>query len=134
MTRFFTADLHLGHRNIIEYCSRPFPDVDEMNAALVDRWNETVGDEDEVIVLGDVAMGRISETLPLVGRLRGRKVLLAGNHDRCWQGHRQGVEAATVRYLDAVQRSDDQRRGGRLGLPAVPEHDLADLVRHVEPS
>lgn len=101
MTRFFTADLHLGHRNIIEYCSRPFLDVDEMNAALVDRWNETVGDEDEVIVLGDVAMGRISETLPLVGRLRGRKVLLAGNHDRCWQGHRQGVEAATVRYLDA---------------------------------
>ena len=110
MTRFFTADLHLGHRNIIDYCDRPFADVDEMNAALIDRWNETVGDDDEVIVLGDFAMGRIGETLPLVGLLRGRKVLLAGNHDRCWFGHRTGaiipgdsgfIEANTARYLDA---------------------------------
>lgn len=101
MARFFTADLHFGHHNIIEYCRRPFGDVDEMNAALVDRWNEVVGDEDEVVVLGDVAMGRISETLPLVGALHGRKVLLAGNHDRCWHGHHKGVEAATARYLDA---------------------------------
>jgi len=78
MTRFFTADLHLGHRNIIEYSGRPFRDVAEMDAALVDRWNETVGDDDEVVVLGDFAMGKISETLPLAALLRGRKVLLAG--------------------------------------------------------
>lgn len=59
MTRFFTADLHIGHRNIIDYSHRPFRDADEMNAALVDVWNETVGPDDEVIVLGDFAMGRI---------------------------------------------------------------------------
>jgi len=101
MARYFTADLHLGHTNIIRYCDRPFHDVDEMDAALVDRWNETVADEDEVVVLGDMAMGRLAETLPLVTGLRGRKVLLAGNHDRCWSGHHKGVEAGVGRYLDA---------------------------------
>jgi calcineurin-like phosphoesterase family protein len=60
-----------------------------MNIALIERWNEAVGDDDEVVVLGDFAMGRIAETLPLAALLRGRKVLLAGNHDRCWSGHRK---------------------------------------------
>lgn len=101
MARFFTADLHLGHHNILGYCNRPFADVDEMNAALVDRWNAVVGPDDEVVVLGDFALGRIGETLPLARRLHGRKVLLAGNHDRCWVGHRRGVEAAVAQYLDA---------------------------------
>ena len=101
MARFFTADLHLGHRNIIEYCQRPFAGVDEMDAALVDGWNETVSDDDEVIVLGDFALGRLADTLAMTSLLRGRKVLLAGNHDRCWSGHRKGVEQATRRYLDA---------------------------------
>jgi len=44
MTTWFTADLHLGHRNIIEYCNRPFADVDEMNRALIANWNQVVGD------------------------------------------------------------------------------------------
>lgn len=101
MARFFTADLHLGHHNIIDYCGRPFRDADEMNAALIERWNEAVADDDEVIVLGDFAMGRLDDTLALVGLLHGRKVLLAGNHDRCWSGHRKGVETGTARYLDA---------------------------------
>jgi len=101
MKRFFTADLHLGHRNIIEYCARPFGDVEEMNAALIERWNAAVSPQDEVFVLGDFALGQLSQTLPLVAGLRGRKVLLAGNHDRCWSGHKKGVEAGTRLYLDA---------------------------------
>lgn len=101
MARYFTADLHLGHRNIIDYCGRPFRNVDEMNVVLIERWNETVSSHDEVIVLGDFALGKIADTLPLAGRLNGRKVLLAGNHDRCWSGHRKGAEASTARYLDA---------------------------------
>lgn len=101
MSRYFTADLHLGHRNIIGYCNRPFADADEMDAALVAGWNGTVGPDDEVVVLGDFAMGRLDETLPLARELHGRKVLLAGNHDRCWAGHRKGVERGIERYLDA---------------------------------
>jgi hypothetical protein len=42
MTTWFTDNLHLGHGNIIGYCSRPFDDVAAMDRALVDRWNEVV--------------------------------------------------------------------------------------------
>ena len=101
MARFFTADLHLGHRNIIDYCGRPFRDADEMNAALIARWNAAVTPDDEVVVLGDFAMGHLDDTLALTAILHGRKVLLAGNHDRCWFGHKKVMEAATQRYIDA---------------------------------
>ena len=82
MEHWLTADLHLGHVNIIEYCDRPFSDVDSMNEAIVERWNQTVAAEDRVLVLGDVAMGRIDDTLKIARRLNGVKVLLTGNHDR----------------------------------------------------
>ena len=69
MTRWFTADLHFGHANIIRYCDRPWPDVDAMDRGLINRWNATVADDDEVWVLGDVAMGRIDDSLRLIGEL-----------------------------------------------------------------
>jgi calcineurin-like phosphoesterase family protein len=101
MTVWFTADLHLGHTNIIRYSARPFVDAAAMNRALIDRWNEVVGDDDDVWMLGDFAMGKIDETLPLVAQLRGRKVLLTGNHDRCWADHGRRAEGWAERYLEA---------------------------------
>jgi len=101
LTTWFTADLHFGHANIIGYCDRPFADAEAMNRSLVEAWNEVVGTDDTVWVLGDVALGRIADTLPLVSTLKGRKLLLAGNHDRCWTGHGKRAEGWTERYLDA---------------------------------
>jgi len=101
MATWFTADLHLGHRNIIDYCNRPFGDADEMNHALVDTWNEAVADGDTVWVVGDFALGKLDETLPIVAKLNGEKVLVAGNHDRCWHGHGRRAEGWTERYLEA---------------------------------
>ena len=86
MTRFFTADLHIGHTNVIAYCDRPFHEVGEMNAALVAAWNTVVGSDDEVWVLGDLAMGRLDESLALATILAGRKHLLVGNHDKPFRG------------------------------------------------
>lgn len=101
MSQWFTADLHLGHTNIIEYSSRPFDSVDAMNRALIDRWNDVVADDDEVWMLGDFALGKIGDTLPLAAELAGRKVLLTGNHDRCWPGHGRRAEGWEERYLTA---------------------------------
>lgn len=100
MARFWTADLHLGHANIIRYSHRPFADVAAMDEGLIERWNAVVGDDDEVWVLGDVAMGTIAESLPEVGRLRGRKVLVPGNHDRCWYGHGSYGDQWIERYRE----------------------------------
>lgn len=81
MTTFFTSDLHLGHKNIIKFEAehRPFSSVEEMNEAIVDRWNRTVGVKDVVWVLGDVVFGL--DNFWYLDRLNGQKNLVLGNHD-----------------------------------------------------
>jgi calcineurin-like phosphoesterase family protein len=115
MSTFFTSDTHFGHANIIRYSRRPYDDVDVMNDGLVDAWNDTVRPTDEVWHLGDVVMGNAAQTLELVGHLHGRKLLVPGNHDRCWSGHRkvgpwaQRYEAAGFELLPnqvALQLAD----------------------------
>ena len=49
----FTSDLHLGHNNIVNLCKRPFEDVDEMDAVLIDNWNRKVKKNDVVYLTGD---------------------------------------------------------------------------------
>jgi calcineurin-like phosphoesterase family protein len=82
MAHYVAADHHFGHTNIIEYCDRPFDSVEEMDATLLDRHYETVGDDDVLVHLGDVAMdmrdGR--ETIERVRQLDA-DVLVRGNHD-----------------------------------------------------
>lgn len=99
MTRYFTADLHFGHANVIRYCDRPFPDevggVDAMDRSMVERWNDLVEPDDEVWVLGDLAMGRLDHSLEIASNLVGRKHLVVGNHDRPFHGkHVDRYEAA----------------------------------------
>ena len=78
---FFTADTHFGHKNIIDYCKRPFRDVEEMNETLIDNWNSIVGKNDIVLHLGDFGMGDAVEWNRILERLNGRIYLVAGNHD-----------------------------------------------------
>lgn len=101
MAMWFTSDLHFGHVNIITYCGRPYADVAEMNEGLIENWNECVTPTDTVWVLGDVAMGHIADSLPLVQRLHGTKLLVTGNHDRCWLGHGPRSKDWVERYLAA---------------------------------
>jgi calcineurin-like phosphoesterase family protein len=101
MTEYFTADQHFGHKNIIEYSGRPFHGVNEMNAVMVANWNAVVEPQDTVHVLGDIAMGRREESMPLIGLLAGHKILYPGNHDRCWHGHGDHGLRLQQDYLDA---------------------------------
>lgn len=80
---FFTSDLHFFHKAVIDFENRPFEDVDEMNAEIVRRWNTVVkNDSDEIYILGDVSFGKNSETFELIKKLKGRKYLISGNHDK----------------------------------------------------
>ena len=72
-----------------------------MNDELIRRWNETVSSDDEVWVLGDVALGPIADSLALVERLAGRKTLVTGNHDRCWAGNGPQGHGWLAAYHDA---------------------------------
>lgn len=101
MTIWLTSDLHLGHENIISYTNRPFKDVPHMNNVLISNWNSVVRPDDTVFVLGDFAMGRIDENLPRAAELNGTKLLVAGNHDRCWSHHFKKVDMWRGIYEDA---------------------------------
>lgn len=77
---WFTADSHFGHRRIIEYCERPFGNVEEMDDELIRRWNACVKPNDTVWHLGDFCFGDRSAQ-SYFSRLNGRKHLIWGNHD-----------------------------------------------------
>jgi calcineurin-like phosphoesterase family protein len=84
MTAYVLSDLHLFHSNIIGYCSRPFADADAMNRFFVSEWNARVGDDDVVVVVGDMSAGlkdRRAEYAELLKSLRGKRILIRGNHD-----------------------------------------------------
>ena len=101
VTRWFTADQHFGHANIIKYCNRPFDSVDEMNETLVSRWNQVVAPDDTVYHLGDIAMGDKAERLEYISLLNGHIILYPGNHDSCWEGWGKYSPAKEQLYLDA---------------------------------
>jgi calcineurin-like phosphoesterase family protein len=106
---WFTADTHFGHSNIIRYCDRTqfispealaewktYPRGTTPSAALlerieiatvkmdremIERWNATVAEEDDVWHLGDFCSTRRMLATDYLRRLNGRKHLIRGNHD-----------------------------------------------------
>lgn len=83
---FFIGDTHWGHAKSLSFLKpdgerlRPFDSCEEMDETLVDNWNRVVGKTDTIYHLGDVVIPRSS--LPILGRLNGRKILIRGNHDQ----------------------------------------------------
>ena len=83
------SDLHLGHDNIIRYTNRPFADAAQMDLSLYDNWEATVGGDDEVVFVGDVAMRHAvgPHTWQRIRDARGaKKHLVVGNHDLTGSG------------------------------------------------
>ncbi len=79
---FFTADTHFGHAGALSLYRRPFESVAAMNAAMVARWNQTVGPDDDVWYLGDFALRTSpADAAALLDSLNGRKHLVTGNND-----------------------------------------------------
>lgn len=80
---YFTGDTHFGHENVIHFCDRPFSSVEEMDTAMIDLWNGRVHKNDTVYVLGDMFF-RCDYAEEILRKLKGKKYLIAGNHDNSW--------------------------------------------------
>lgn len=81
--RYFISDLHFYHQNLNEQMDcRGFADGKEMNEYMIRQWNRRVGPKDEVVILGDLSVGKGKATNAIVEQLNGRLILLEGNHDR----------------------------------------------------
>ena len=79
---YIISDTHFGHNNIIKYTNRPFKDTDEMDEYIAEQWLETVGEDDIVIHLGDIAL-KCAHLDEVLENLPGKKYLVMGNHDWC---------------------------------------------------
>ena len=109
--RWFTADLHFWHAsmlserfNFTERRAR-WNCVEEMNAAFVREWRDTVGPRDVIYHVGDLfhRCGK-AKVLRILRDLSGHWIFLApGNHDKkmLTKLHRQGELPENVKLLPA---------------------------------
>lgn len=87
--KLYVSDTHFGHRNIIEYCDRPFHSVAEMDGRMA-RKLRAAEDRGRVFHLGDLTLDppeRFFQRQGALFRDPSRHVLIAGNHDSV-VGHR----------------------------------------------
>jgi calcineurin-like phosphoesterase family protein len=103
--RYFTADWHLWHSNILKYTTRSFANAHRMNVRIRENYLAAgITDEDDVYLLGDVMMagqGMAQNLETFLSKLPGRKHLILGNHDRLkpWGYHEVGFSSVHT-WLD----------------------------------
>lgn len=115
------SDTHFNHENILKFTDdqgqkfrgRHFHDVTHMNEHMIECWNSVVKPEDKVYHLGDVYMSNGERMNEIFKRLKGKKRLVLGNHDK-------GKDTLLHRYFQNIYmwRIFD----GKMLLTHVPVH------------
>ncbi|MDD7401960.1 MAG: excinuclease ABC subunit UvrC [Clostridiales bacterium] len=86
---FALADLHLA-QSVNKPMDKFGPAWRDHTQRLQKHWQEEVGDQDYVLIPGDISwamhLQEAEADLQLLHNLPGQKVLLRGNHDYWWQG------------------------------------------------
>ena len=120
MTLWLTSDTHFGHASVIAMCDRPFADVEEMDAALTERWNALVRPRDTVWHLGDFSLGPKGTAERRFRRLNGSIHLVRGNHD--------GDDVVKGCAWASVQRpGEPARRGCEVDAVPLPDAGVARI-------
>lgn len=78
---YFIGDLHFGHVNCLSFDNRPFKTIEDHDAVLIKNWNNVVGIEDDVYIIGDISWYNTTKTLEILKQLNGHIHLIIGNHD-----------------------------------------------------
>ncbi len=130
---WFTSDYHMGHRNIIGLCDRPFVDIEEMEKEIIERHNAVVGPDDEVYDLGDFAFRSSAEhAAECMRRLKGRRIILWGNHDKpLRQAYKRGLLNDLVEAGKATFVGDPEPRL-QTGLQVVIENQRIVLAHYAQ--
>ena len=91
MRYWFSSDYHLGHKNIINYCNRPFKNLQQMNETIIRNHNQRVKEDDVSVHIGDFCFRNSSDkrgegvrvkSLEWEKKLNGKIIHVSGNHDK----------------------------------------------------
>lgn len=122
---YFTADLHIGHQNILKYnpghLEWGISTLEEHDAYLIDLWRSTVQKIDDVYILGDLTFYKSEDARHLLEKLPGRKHLIEGNHD--------GSVKAYSNYFSNMSSLEDIRLSAR-SLPFLQTGKLFLTLCH----
>lgn len=104
---WITSDTHYGHKNIVRGVTnwrtqddqvpidstRDFQTIEQMNQRLVDGINSYVGQDDTLIMLGDVSFGGFDNIGIFLDRLVCHNIhLILGNHDTHIENNRNNIQ------------------------------------------
>ena len=119
-----TSDIHYSHKNICRgvtnwrtqdgqipiNSTRDFQSIDQMNDALVNNINFKVGQNDTLIILGDIAFGGFESIGKFLDRLVCKNIhLVLGNHDHHIRNNRENIQELFISVSDYLQvRINDQ--------------------------
>jgi calcineurin-like phosphoesterase family protein len=111
---WYTSDLHFQHKFVAGL--RGFSSPEEHDEVLTGNWNKVVKKDDIVFILGDFAMNW-KNIEPKITALRGRKILITGNHDPMFPGNKDGWKHQ-ARYIgpdlfEAIQPFSRRKVGDR---------------------
>lgn len=101
MTTFYTADLHLFHEKISQYCNRPFSTTEKMWRAIKKNWNGVVNNNDTVWIAGDLTLKKAAHKSLLskmLEELKGDKHLVLGNHDLMHPRDYEDIGILSIHY------------------------------------
>lgn len=108
--RFYIADSHFYHDNLNTRMDfRGFENGEVMNEVMIDKWNSRVRNNDEIIILGDLCFSRdLTVVNSLVEKLKGKKYLVVGNHDR--YAEKKGFNREAFEWIGHYRELYDNNR------------------------
>ena len=118
---WFTSDTHFSHISNLYFhpwrrdaCGLTLEETQaDKNAAiqqhdewLIEKWNSTVRKQDEIYLLGDFCLSNRTRTEEILKRLKGKKHLIVGNHDKSLRGLENYFES--VSQIKEVKFTNNQ--------------------------
>ena len=143
---YITSDTHFGHKNIVRgvtnwrtqdgeipvESTRDFQTIEQMNQRLIDGINHFVGQDDTLIMLGDISFGGFDNIGIFLERLVCHNIhLILGNHDTHIERDRDFVRG---RFLSVQHYSEVNIEGQDFVLchyPLQSWHGLNKGVIHL---
>ena len=108
--RFYIGDCHFFHANLNKKMdNRGFESVEEMKEYMIKKWNERAKRNDEIVITGDFSIGNATETEEILKRLKGKKYLVEGNHDKFVKDPKFDRDLF-VKIVPSLEINDEKRK------------------------